>query len=90
MGGFRGVFALKSGLRILIRAPEVPFSVPPKTPKMGHLGVFLTILGLPKKELQVTIEAEKKYPHGKERSQSKNKNSFENLEASGKTKEHAK
>ena len=24
------VFALKSGLRILIRAPEVPFSVPPK------------------------------------------------------------
>ena len=29
-GGFRGVFVLKSGLRILIRAPEVPFSVPPK------------------------------------------------------------
>ena len=33
-GGFRGVFVLKSGLRILIWAPEVPFSVPPKTPKM--------------------------------------------------------
>ena len=31
---------LKSGLRILIRAPEVPFSVPPKTPKMGHFGCF--------------------------------------------------
>ena len=29
-GGFVGVFVLKSGLRILIRAPEVPFSVPPK------------------------------------------------------------
>ena len=28
--GFRGVFVLKSGLTILIRAPEVPFSVPPK------------------------------------------------------------
>ena len=26
-------FVLKSGLRILIRAPEVPFSVPPKKPK---------------------------------------------------------
>ena len=36
--GFRGVFVLKSGLRILIRAPEVPFSVPPKTPKMGVFG----------------------------------------------------
>ena len=36
MGVLRGVFALKSGLRILIRAPEVPFLVPPKTPKMTH------------------------------------------------------
>ena len=35
-----GVFVLKSGLRILIRAPEVPFSVPPKTPKMGVFGYF--------------------------------------------------
>ena len=26
---------LKSGLRILIQAPQVPFLVPPKTPKMG-------------------------------------------------------
>ena len=40
MGVLGGVFVLKSGLRILIRAPEVPFSVPPKTPKMGHFGVF--------------------------------------------------
>ena len=30
MGVLGGVFVLKSGLRILIRAPEVPFSVPPK------------------------------------------------------------
>jgi len=27
MGVLGGVFVLKSGLRILIRAPEVPFSV---------------------------------------------------------------
>ena len=38
--GFRGVFVLKSALRILIWAPKVPFSVPPKTPKMGHFGFF--------------------------------------------------
>ena len=37
-GGFRGVFVLRSGLWILIRAPEVPFLVPPKTPKMGVFG----------------------------------------------------
>ena len=29
-GGFGGQFVLKSGLRSLFRAPEVPFSVPPK------------------------------------------------------------
>ena len=40
MGVLGGVFVLKSGLRILIRAPEVPFSVPPKTPKMGVFGYF--------------------------------------------------
>ena len=34
------VFVLKSGLRILIWAPQVPFSVPPKTPKMGVFGYF--------------------------------------------------
>ena len=28
---------MQSGLRILIWAPQVPFSVPPKMPKMGHL-----------------------------------------------------
>ena len=32
-GGFRGVFVLRSGLWILIWAPEVPFLVPPKKPK---------------------------------------------------------
>ena len=35
-----GVFVLKSGLKILIRAPEVPFLVSPKTPNMGHFGCF--------------------------------------------------
>ena len=40
MGVLGGVFVLKSGLRILIQAPEVPFSVPPITPKMGHFGCF--------------------------------------------------
>ena len=40
MGVLGGVFVLKSGLRILIRAPEVPFSVPPKTLKMGVFGYF--------------------------------------------------
>ena len=39
-GGFGGVFVLKSGLRILIRAPEVPFLVPPKCWKWVILGVF--------------------------------------------------
>ena len=40
MGVLGGVFVSKSGLRILIWAPEVPFSVPPKTPKMGVFGWF--------------------------------------------------
>ena len=31
MGVLGGVFVLKSGLRILIWAPQVPFLVPPKT-----------------------------------------------------------
>ena len=39
-GVLGGVFVLKSGLRILIRTPEVPFLVPPKTPKMGVFGYF--------------------------------------------------
>ena len=38
MGVLGGVFVLKSGLRISIWAPQVPFSVPPKTPKMGVFG----------------------------------------------------
>merc|ERR1719150_947232 len=40
MGALGGVFVLKSGPRILIRAPEVPFSVPPKYPKTPILGVL--------------------------------------------------
>ena len=39
MGVLGGVFVLKSGLRILIRAPQVPFLVPPKTPKMTHFPI---------------------------------------------------
>ena len=31
---------MKSGLRILIPPPQVPFLVPPKMPKMGHFGCF--------------------------------------------------
>ena len=42
MGVLGGVFVLKSGLRIFIRAPEVPFLVSPKTPKMTHFGRFGT------------------------------------------------
>ena len=43
MGVLGGVFVLKSGLRILIQAPEVPFSVPPKTPQIGSFWLFLAI-----------------------------------------------
>ena len=38
MGVLGGVFVLKSGLRILIRAPEVPCSVPTKMAK-NHFSV---------------------------------------------------
>ena len=40
MGVLGGVFVLKSGLRILIQAPQVPFLVPPKTPILGVFGYF--------------------------------------------------
>ena len=40
MGVLGGVFVLKSGLRILIRAPQVPYLVPPKTPILGVFGYF--------------------------------------------------
>ena len=40
MGVLGGVFVLKSGLRILIRAPQVPFLVPPKMPILGVFGYF--------------------------------------------------
>ena len=39
-GGFGGYFVLKSGLRILIWAPEVPFLEPTKWPKRGHFSHF--------------------------------------------------
>ena len=38
--GFGGQFVLKSGLRSLFRAPEVPFLVPLKWPKQGHFSHF--------------------------------------------------
>ena len=44
--GFRGVFVLKSGLKILIRAHEVLFLVAPKTPEMGHFGCLGPISGV--------------------------------------------
>ena len=40
MGVLGGVFVLKSGLRILIRALEVPFLGPPKRQKWVILGVL--------------------------------------------------
>ena len=51
MGVIGGIFVLKSGLRILIRAPQVPFLVPPKTPILGVFGYFggtKMALGVPK------------------------------------------
>ena len=41
-GGFGGYFVLKSGLRILIRVPQVPFSVPSKWQKqqLDHFFYF--------------------------------------------------
>ena len=39
---------MKSGLRISIRATEVPFSVPPHNVKNGSFWVFLAILGVSK------------------------------------------
>ena len=39
---------MKSGLRILIWPPQVPFSVPPKKPKMGHFGCFWLFWGYQK------------------------------------------
>ena len=120
---------MKSGLRILIWAPQVPFSVPPKTPKMGHFGYFggtkngtsgarikilrplfntnnphLDTLGTildPGKvmfghffyfghfPIEIPIEAEKIYQHGKELSYRENKICSETSEAMRTTWEHA-
>ena len=44
MGVLGGVFVLKSGLRILIQAPQVPFSVPPKRPKWVFWSSSLLVL----------------------------------------------
>ena len=37
---FQGVIHPIITIRILIRAPKLPFLVLPKTPKMGHFGYF--------------------------------------------------
>jgi hypothetical protein len=42
MGILGVVWVSKSGLGILIRAPEVPFLVPPKRPKQPKLPIFNT------------------------------------------------
>ena len=72
MGVLGGVFVLKSGLRILIRAPQVPFLVPPKTPILGVFGTrksdFWPFYFFGHFPIKIPIEAEKKYPYGKERS----------------------
>ena len=52
MGVLGGVFVLKSGLRILIRAPQMPFWYPPKRPKWVILGGF-GYFGVPKMALPV-------------------------------------
>ena len=49
MGVLGGLFVLKSGLRILIRAPQLPFLVPPKRQKWA----ILVFLGVPKMALGV-------------------------------------
>ena len=41
--GFGGGLVYKSGLRILIRAPEVPFLVPPKWSKRGHFIIYTLV-----------------------------------------------
>ena len=60
MGVLGGVFVLKSGLRILIRAPQVPFLVPPKTPILDPgkviFGHFIFFGHFP---IEIPIEAEK-------------------------------
>ena len=91
-GGFRGVFVLKSGLRILIRAPEVPFSVPPKEPKTPILGVlggrkviFGHFIYFGQFPIEIPIEAKKFYGQQKEGSYIKNKNCFENPRPNGTT-----
>ena len=65
MGVLGGVFVLKSGLRILIRAPQVPFSVPPKRPKWVFLAIgprksdFWPFYFLGHFPIEIPIEAKK-------------------------------
>ena len=59
MGVLGGVFVLKSGLRILIRAPQVPFLVPPKTPILGVFAYFGgTEKGTWSARIKIPIEAQ--------------------------------
>ena len=52
-GGFMGGICMKSGVRILIWAPQVQFFGTPQNAQNGSLWVFLAILGLPKMALWV-------------------------------------
>ena len=56
-------------------------------PEKVIFGHFIEIGLFP---IEIPIEAEKKYPPGKERSQSKNKNISETSEPRSKTREYAK
>ena len=46
MGVLGGVYLLKSGLTILIWAPQVPILVPPQNGQKGSFWVFSAILGV--------------------------------------------
>jgi len=93
MGDLGEVFVLKSGLRNLIRAPGMPFSVPPKTPKMGHFGcfwlfdpgkvIFGHFIDFGHFPIGIPIEAENFYGQQKEGSYIKNRNCFENHRPNG-------
>ena len=61
MGFLGGVVVLKSGHRILIRAPQVPFLVPPKTPILGVFGYFIDFGHFP---IKIPIEAENFFGEG--------------------------
>ena len=86
MGVLGGVFELKSGLRILIWAPLVPFSVPPGTILDPGKVIFGHVIDFG--HFAIEIEAEQFYGKWKEVSNSKNKNSFGISEQNGTTRRY--